>query len=76
MQAQNLIHDLYQTVDHRNAQALARFLADDVQFAIGNGEPVQGKQAVIDANASFFTSIQNMQHQIENVWAQGDRYHL
>ena len=72
MQAQDFIHDLYQTVDQRNAEALATFLADDVQFAIGNGDPIDGKQSVVSANAAFFSSVKNMHHQIDNVWTQGD----
>ena len=38
---------------------------------LGNNPPVSGKEAVLEINASFFTSIAAMAHTIDRVWLQG-----
>ncbi len=66
------ITELYQTVDSRSVEGLSLFLADDVNFQFANAPCLQGKAAVLEANASFFKTITAMAHQIDNVWSHGD----
>ncbi|NEQ47175.1 MAG: nuclear transport factor 2 family protein [Leptolyngbya sp. SIOISBB] len=63
---------LYNSVDARSVADLAHFLADDVSFRFANAQPLKGKDAVLAANASFFQSIADMSHQIDQVWGAGD----
>ncbi|NMH66514.1 nuclear transport factor 2 family protein [Shewanella salipaludis] len=67
-----LIKTLYQAVDNKSLTALADFLADNVRFQIGNYAAITGKNAVLDANHSFFSSITSMAHQITSIWESGD----
>mgnify|MGYP000132639287 FL=1 len=67
-----LIKTLYQAVDDKNLTALADFLADNVRFQIGNYDAITGKNAALEANHSFFSSITSMAHQITNVWDNSD----
>ncbi len=68
--ARDLTAGLYRAVDAKSIPELSAFLSDDVVFQLGNHDPIRGKDAVLAANASFFTSIATMTHSIENVWAQ------
>jgi ketosteroid isomerase-like protein len=71
MQATELVTKLYQAVDTREAAALAPFLSPSVTFQLGNNPPVNGREAVLEINASFFTSIAGMAHTIDAIWSQG-----
>ena len=71
MQATELITKLYQAIDTREAAALAPFLSPSVTFQLGNNPPVNGREAVLEINASFFTSIAGMAHTIDAIWSQG-----
>lgn len=66
------IAQLYQAVDNRDVDSLGTFLAEDIVFRLGNFDSVIGFDAVIEANKSFFASIKQMAHTIEDVWSQGD----
>ena len=66
------VQKLYRVVDARDVNALGNMLAEGVLFKIGNMDDVVGKEAVLEANKGFFTSIAGMVHTIENVWSQGD----
>lgn len=72
-QANELVTKLYQAVDTREARCLEPFLSPSVTFQLGNNPPVSGKEAVLEINASFFTSIAAMAHTIDRVWLQGAR---
>ena len=72
MQASEFINQLYKSVDDKNLSALSELLADGVVFQLGNHDPINGKQAVLDANDAFFKSIETMDHTIDGVWAVGD----
>lgn len=68
--ARSLVARLYRAVDARSIPKISELLSNEVVFQLGNHDPVRGKEAVLTANASFFTSIATMTHAIENVWAQ------
>ena len=59
---------LYQAVDEKSLDKLSLFLADQVNFKLANFPITQGKVAVLEANKAFFTSIQSMQHRLDNIW--------
>ena len=72
MNKTEFVKKLYQCVDERNLQALSAFLDPDVSFRFANAEPLQGKDAVLEANKAFFASIAAMSHRIDSVWSQDD----
>ncbi|MEC9268457.1 nuclear transport factor 2 family protein [Pacificispira sp.] len=63
------VRALYHTVDRRDAPALAEFLTETVRFQLGNYDPIIGREAVIDANAGFFGTIQDMRHSLNGIWS-------
>jgi len=72
MNKKDFIQKLYDSVDARSVEDLSEFLAEDVRFVLGNHDPIVGKAAVLDANQTFFSSINAMSHRIDNVWSQGE----
>ncbi len=70
-QANELVTKLYQAVDTQEARFLEPLFSSSITFQLGNNPPVHGKEAVLESNASFFTSIAAMAHTIDRVWSQG-----
>ena len=68
--ALTFVKNLYQYVDNKDINALAECLSEKVKFRIGNYDMLQGKEAVLQANTAFFTSISSMRHQITTTWVQ------
>lgn len=67
-----LIAALYTAVDEMNAEGVVDHVTDDVQFQLGNFEPLSGRAAVKDSNAAFFGTIKAMRHTISGIWSSGD----
>ena len=67
-----LITSLYTAVDALDAQGVVDHVTDDVQFQLGNFEPISGHDAVKNSNAAFFATIKAMHHTISGVWSSGD----
>ena len=63
---------LFSSIDNRDGDAFAAFLADDVEFRFGNAEPVKGRAAVHAAVSGFFQSISAVRHQLDRVWRTDD----
>jgi len=68
----DLIAGLYAAVDNLDAQGVGRFVTDDVLFQLGNFDELEGRQAVVDANAAFFNTISAMRHTISGIWSEGE----
>ncbi|MES0881237.1 nuclear transport factor 2 family protein [Roseibium sp. SCP14] len=66
----NLISSLYSAVDALDAKAVGRHVTQDVTFRLGNFDQITGRQAFIDGNATFFETINGMQHEISGIWQQ------
>lgn len=62
------ITDLFAAIDHKNADAFAAFLAEDVRFRYGSQEPVLGKAAVREAAAGIFEMFAAIAHEIDEAW--------
>lgn len=67
-----VITALYTAVDEMNAEGVVDHVTDDVQFQLGNFEPLAGRDAVKSSNAAFFKTIKAMEHTINNVWSCDD----
>lgn len=67
-----MIASLYRAVDDMNAKCVVDHVTEDVQFQLGNLEPLTGRAAVEESNAAFFATIKAMHHTISCVWSSGD----
>lgn len=65
--AEDLLDALYTVVDARDADALGAFLAQDVRFRLGSMDAIDGRADVLEANRVFFSSINGMSHQIDEI---------
>ncbi|MGB1236713.1 MAG: nuclear transport factor 2 family protein [Pseudomonadales bacterium] len=65
--AAQLLARLYAWVDARDSAALADILHPEVRFRIANHGWIEGRQAVLEANAHFFASIAHMQHSLMHI---------
>lgn len=72
MNANQLIENLYKSVDAKDLGYLQMILAEDVRFRIGNNDAIQGLEDALAANRGFFASIHSMTHRIDQVWSQQD----
>lgn len=63
-----MIDQLFVTIDTKDTNAFAGFLADDCIFRFANQAPVTGKQQVADYVAGFFDSIKSLSHELIDVW--------
>ena len=72
MNANQLIENLYKSVDAKDLNYLQNILAEDVRFRIGSHDAIQGIDAALAANRGFFAGIESMQHSIDQVWSQQD----
>lgn len=66
------VQNLFTTIDARQADQFAAFLAEDARFTFGNATPVNGRTAIRDAVAAFFGTIKALHHTITDVWEVGE----
>jgi ketosteroid isomerase-like protein len=67
-----LVNDLYKHIDTKDARGFAAFFAEDGKFTFGNAPTVTGPPAVESACDQFFSSLQDLDHEMHNVWEIGD----
>ena len=61
----------FRDVDTFRIDALAAWLADDVEVRFGNAPPIHGRDAAVEAFTGFFSSIAGIAHRRETVVADG-----
>ena len=62
------IKKLGETIDAKDSYGFANHLTEDGVFRFGNQPAVQGRKAIKEYVAQFFTMIQSSQHEIINFW--------
>jgi len=65
---QNLITELFTSIDEKNIEKFSSFLADDCSFRFGNIPEVQGANEISKFVAGFFDSIESLKHDISDIW--------
>ena len=60
--------EVFADVDRMDAKAFASHLAEDCLLRFGNADEVVGRDAIEEAIAGFFTTINGISHQIVNQW--------
>ncbi len=64
--------EVYEAVDSKDEQRLARFLTENCTFVYANNEPVIGRENVAESSKNFMASIAGIKHQLLDVWAFDD----
>ncbi len=70
-----MTHDVAQAfadIDAFDPDKFVAHLTPDVVFRFGNGAPVKGREAVREAVAGFFSTIEGLTHHILDVYEVGD----
>jgi hypothetical protein len=60
--------DLFRAIDTRDPAKFASFLAPNASFRYGSAAPVTGREAIAQAVAGFFTTIQALEHRLLYQW--------
>jgi ketosteroid isomerase-like protein len=63
---------VFADIDAFDPDKFVTHLTPDVVFRFGNSDPVTGRDAVREAVAGFFSTIDGLTHHIRNVWELGD----
>ena len=64
--------EVYEAVDSKDEQRLARFLTENCTFVYANSDPVVGRANVAEASKKFIALIAGIKHQLLDVWALDD----
>lgn len=66
------VSEVYEAVDSRDEQRLARFLTENCTFVYANNDPVVGRANVAEYSKKFMALIAGIKHQLLEVWAFDD----
>ena len=61
--------EVYEAVDSKHEQRLARFLTENCTFVYANSEPVVGREYIAESSKNFMALIAGIKHQLLDVWA-------
>jgi hypothetical protein len=68
MDIKGKILELFRTIDEMDSDKFVTFLTEDAQFRFGNAPAVNGKSAIREAVAGFFSTIKEINHKKINLW--------
>ena len=71
MQRSELIKEIADSIDAKDAKKFSEFITEDGIFRFGNAEDVKGRKNIEDYVAYFFTMIKGSKHKIVNLWDDG-----
>ncbi len=63
---------IFADIDSFDPDRFVANLTPDAVFRFGNGNPVIGREAVREAVAGFFATIDGLSHHVLNTWQFGD----
>lgn len=69
---QNLVDGLFKSIDSKNTDDFASYLADDAVFIMGEAPAVSGKENIHTGVGQFFQSIKGLSHTVENTIENGN----
>lgn len=72
MNRRDWIDALFAAIDRQDADAFAGFVTEDARFCFGNQPAVEGRAAIRDFVAGFFSSIRAVSHRVPDVWQADD----
>ena len=66
------IHDLFDSIDNKDASKFSSFLSEEVQFRFGNMPVTHGKVIATEQVSYFFDSIKSLRHSLDEFWSAQD----
>jgi ketosteroid isomerase-like protein len=66
------VAQVFADIDSFDPAKFVSHLTPDARFRFANADPVTGRDAIQEAVAGFFASIDGLTHHIKNVWEFGD----
>ena len=60
--------DLFADIDTMDAGLFASHLSEDAVLRFGNAPPVEGRRAIEESIAGFFTTIKALSHELVGQW--------
>ena len=66
------LHAIFADIDAFDPDKFVAHLTPDARFRFANADPVTGREAIREAVAGFFSTIDGLTHHIKNVWEFGD----
>jgi ketosteroid isomerase-like protein len=64
--------EVYEAVDSKDEQRLARFLSENCTFVYANSDPVTGRENIAASSKNFMALIAGIKHQLLDVWTFDD----
>ena len=72
MSLQDWYAGLFAAIDAMDANAFADYMTEDGIFRYGSNPPAEGKPAVRDAVAGFFSTLNGLSHELLGTWEADD----
>jgi ketosteroid isomerase-like protein len=66
------IDDLFASIDAMDPDTFVSFVTDDAVFRYGSNPPTDGKPAIREAVAGFFSMFKGLSHTLEGRWVAGE----
>lgn len=66
------IENLFASIDAMDPDAFVSFVTDDAIFRYGSNPPTEGKPAIHEAVAGFFSMFKALGHSLEGTWSHSD----
>jgi ketosteroid isomerase-like protein len=63
---------LFASIDSRDADAFASFIAENGEFRFASAPPITGRAAIREAVAGFFAAIAGCRHRLVQTWSGAD----
>ena len=73
LDAKTFSDDMFRPADAKDVDGWTAFMADDVRFVFGNGDPMEGRDTVHQVIAAFFDSIAAIKHTVLDAWSIDDK---
>lgn len=61
--------EMFARSDAKDVDGWTALMTDDVHFVFGNGDPIEGREAVRAIIGGFLESIQSINHEVIEAWS-------
>ncbi len=72
MQTPAWTHQLFKTIDAKDANRFISYLTEKARLRFGNGPVVTGREKIRETIAGFFSSIKALRHVVLETWTHSD----
>ncbi len=72
MQTPAWTHQLFKTIDAKDANRFISYLTEKAQLRFGNGPVVTGREKIRKTITGFFSSIRALRHVVLETWTHSD----